>query len=202
MHSNEIPAIEQNLYTLHRPDWSNWKTAKSMRLWHAVALACDLDPYQFTVFGVPTLEKLLVRTPRKFDDLLALAKSGIGGGLIKRASPISEDGIEETEITPSSFGAWVKSVGYSAPIEFPWQDDTVMPLSREWPWGGYETELLRKLALAANRFWRHYDPLDPTTAPTNKDVIAWLVDQGVASRTAEIMATILRVDGLPTGPRK
>lgn len=70
-----------------------------------------------------------------------------------------------------------------------------------WPWGAHETELLRKLADAANRFWRLYDPDDYTTAPTNQQVSEWLKTQGVAQRTAEIMATILRADSLPTGPR-
>jgi hypothetical protein len=72
----------------------------------------------------------------------------------------------------------------------------------DWPWGRHETALLRKLAAAAQRFWRNYNSADPTTAPTNQQVIDWLKGQGVSERTAEIMATILRADGLPTGPRK
>lgn len=71
-----------------------------------------------------------------------------------------------------------------------------------WPWGSYETELLRKLAAAANRFWKLYDPRDTSTAPTNDAVVAWLKQQGVAERNAQVMATILRADRLPTGPRK
>lgn len=73
---------------------------------------------------------------------------------------------------------------------------------RRWPWGNRETELLRKLALAAERFWKLYDPNDPTTAPTSKQVTEWLKQQGVADRTAEKMAQILRADGLPSGRRK
>lgn len=73
---------------------------------------------------------------------------------------------------------------------------------RKWPWGYYETDLLRKLATAADRFWKLYDPADNTTAPTNQQVTDWLKKHGVADRTAEVMATILRADGLPTGPRK
>lgn len=71
-----------------------------------------------------------------------------------------------------------------------------------WPWGSHETQLLRNLAEAADRFWSRYDPTDNTTAPTNQQVITWLKERGVAERTAEVMATILRADGLPTGPRK
>jgi hypothetical protein len=61
---------------------------------------------------------------------------------------------------------------------------------------------LRHLAAAADHWWKNYDPSDQTTAPTNQEVIDWLVEHGVARRNAEVMATILRPDGLPTGPRK
>lgn len=71
-----------------------------------------------------------------------------------------------------------------------------------WPWGAHETQLLRHLAAAANKFWRLYDPADATTAPKNDDVAAWLKEQGVSERNAQVMATILRADNLPTGPRK
>lgn len=71
-----------------------------------------------------------------------------------------------------------------------------------WPWGEHETELLRHLAEAAKQFWALYDSSDNSTAPTNQQVTDWLVNRGVAQRNAEIMATILRADGLPSGPRK
>ena len=71
----------------------------------------------------------------------------------------------------------------------------------DWPFR-YETDLLRKLAATAQRFWSNYDPDDPSTAPTNQQVIDWLKKQDVAERTAEIMATILRADSLPMGRRK
>jgi hypothetical protein len=76
------------------------------------------------------------------------------------------------------------------------------PFPSRWPWGAHETELLRQLAAAADRFWSRFDPADNTTAPTNEQVSAWLQSRGVAARTAEVIATILRADGLPTGPRK
>jgi hypothetical protein len=71
-----------------------------------------------------------------------------------------------------------------------------------WPWGTHETDLLRKFAAAARRFWKNYDPSDPTTAPKNAEVVDWLKAQGVSERNAQMMATTLRADGLPTGPRK
>jgi hypothetical protein len=72
----------------------------------------------------------------------------------------------------------------------------------KWPWGTHETKLLRELAEAAQRFWVRYDPTDTTTAPTNEDVVAWLEDRGVSNNLAKAIASILRADGLPTGPRK
>jgi hypothetical protein len=72
----------------------------------------------------------------------------------------------------------------------------------KWPWGAYETKLLRDLAEAAERFWVRYDPADTTTAPTNEDVIAWLEDRGVSNNLAKAIASILRAEGLPPGPRK
>jgi hypothetical protein len=76
------------------------------------------------------------------------------------------------------------------------------PLPSRWPWGDHETDLLRHLAEAGRQWWGTFDPDDHGTAPTNADVVAWLQKRGVAQRNAEVMATILRADGLPTGPRK
>jgi predicted GNAT family acetyltransferase len=44
-----------------------------------------------------------------------------------------------------------------------------------------------------------YDPEKPATAPTNDDVSDWLEKRGVAKRVAEVMAQILRADGLKAG---
>lgn len=68
-------------------------------------------------------------------------------------------------------------------------------------WGSHNTRLLTHLSSAATKFWHLYDPADPSTAPTNKQVETWLIEQKVPRRTAEVMATILRADGLPTGRR-
>jgi hypothetical protein len=71
-----------------------------------------------------------------------------------------------------------------------------------WPWGERETELLKHLAAAADRFWKHYDPSDQTTAPRSADVQEWLQKRSVPKRVAQVMAQILREDGLPVGPRR
>jgi hypothetical protein len=71
-----------------------------------------------------------------------------------------------------------------------------------WPWGDHHTELLGHLEAAAVRYWVHYDPTDATSAPINKDVAEWLVNvRKVSKNMAESIASMLRVDGLPPGPR-
>jgi hypothetical protein len=113
---------------------------------------------------------------------------------------------EKTVVKIADFSTWAIGMGWELPDEFPQPNAAAAyPVAPEelhkWPWGDHETELLRKLADAAQRFWTLYDPTDETTAPTNKQVTQWLVEQGVATRVAEIMAQILRPDGLRTGPR-
>lgn len=76
-----------------------------------------------------------------------------------------------------------------------------VPRTEQWPWGKHETKLLQHLASAARHWWANYDPTDSTTAPTNESVSLWLKDRGVSMRAAEIMAMILRADGVPPGPR-
>lgn len=70
-----------------------------------------------------------------------------------------------------------------------------------WPWGHHHTVHLGHLAAAADKWWSNFDSSDNTTAPTNEQVAQWLQGRGVGKAMAEKMATILRADGLPTGPR-
>ena len=79
-----------------------------------------------------------------------------------------------------------------------------------WPWGNHHTELLGHLEAAALEFWVNYDPQNTkATAPKNETVIAWLMARKVPSKNRKVsnqmataIATLLRPDDLPTGPRK
>ena len=72
-----------------------------------------------------------------------------------------------------------------------------------WPWGNYETRLLRALADAVRQFWSTYDPADPSTAPKQPDVSKYIQERHKVSETmADMMATIIRADGAPQGRRK
>jgi hypothetical protein len=65
-----------------------------------------------------------------------------------------------------------------------------------------QTKRVQWLLKANEKFWRLYDPSDPSTAPTNEQVVAYLKEQGASQRLAQAMATILRAEDLPPGPRK
>ena len=72
-----------------------------------------------------------------------------------------------------------------------------------WPWGSHHTETLGHLEAAAKRFWILYAPGRNDTAPTNDMVATWLQNErGISREKARAIASMLRPDGLPTGPRK
>ena len=74
---------------------------------------------------------------------------------------------------------------------------------RRWPWGNHHTEALGHLEAAAKKLWTLYDPSDFSTAPTNDMVAEWLQsERGVSRERARAIASMLRPDGLPTGPRR
>lgn len=77
-----------------------------------------------------------------------------------------------------------------------------VPMPR-WPWGTHHTEYLGHLEAAARKWWNLYDPSDPTTAPTNDMVSEWLqTERNLSREKARAIASMLRPDGLPTGPRR
>ena len=77
------------------------------------------------------------------------------------------------------------------------------PQLKRWPWGSHHTDTLGHLEAAAERFWVNYDPTDATTAPTNSDVSNWLQkNKKISKAKANSIASMLRPDDLPTGPRK
>lgn len=198
---NENAEKLPDLWAVKRPDWNAWQTIQRTRLWKAVALMCDIDPASLeSSFFPDKLDTVFKQPTGQFDAWLTLAKSAIGSDLLRPVS-LNTAYLEDSEVKLSSIATWARTIGLELPTGFVWQPEAITDVSN-WPWGRHNTVLLQKLAMAADRFWKNYDSSDPSTAPTNKQVIDWLVEQGVATRTAEVIATILRVDGLPTGPRK
>ena len=199
--------------------WNHWSQMRTARLWECVALSMNIDPRSTTLDFLKSgpdgydLDRPFQRERAHFRSRLDIALSHYGHDPLLQP----EEGYPERRCSVfrvASFAAWARSFGWQVPKELAELAEAVEPTtegsdrrgaapgSNRWPWGGYETELLRRLAEAAEKWWKYYDPGDPTTAPTNAQVERWLRDRGVASRTAEIMASILRADGLPTGPRK
>ncbi|WP_296753648.1 hypothetical protein [Thiobacillus sp.] len=211
MNTPNNPADDSVLWTIPRPDWRQWERKRKAKLWQAIALLCELEPSRLesprplstvpqSISTTGKLDTVFTQPPPKFNSLLGLAKTGIGAGLL-RPDKLDPEKLEESEIDLTVFTSWANTIGLVFPGGYPWQPEMNIQATG-WPWGRYETNLLRKLARAADLFWKSYDPADPSSAPTNKQVIEWLIGEKVARRTAEVMATILRADGLPTGPRK
>ena len=86
--------------------------------------------------------------------------------------------VVDLEVRPAEFLAWAQGNGVTLPREL--ADPACPRPAGGWPWGSHETELLRHLAAAADRFWKRYNQSDPTTAPTNQEVIDWLKQRGVS----------------------
>jgi hypothetical protein len=111
----------------------------------------------------------------------------------------------------SALATWTSSIGLKTAFAFTSDPNPDAEFKRapvaevgnsgEIRFGRHQTRWLRKLAAASDRFWSLYDPDDHTTAPTAETVIKWLTEQGVSERMAEVMASILRADGLPVGRR-
>lgn len=196
----EAAADDSVLWTIPRPDWKQWDKKNKAKLWQAVALLCELEPTRLeSRHNSGKLETLFVETPQIFRSILDQARTAISAGLLKPDKRDPEY-LEESEVDLTEFASWANASRLPFPDGFPWQP--VMKLdTTSWPWGRYENESLRKLAQATDRFWKNYDPADHSTAPTNDQVSAWLIEQNVTPRIAKAIASILRADGLPTGRR-
>ena len=182
-----------------KPNWAHWKNLALVPLEDAVTLSLDL-------VGEPGKAN---PHRQQFDDRIAIATNYVNAGKLHartKAGGAFNPATYQVKLT--EFRAWGEALPepFSFPEEFPRAPpaapDSSEPVATRWPWGNYETDLLRKLAAAADKFWKLYDPADASTAPTNDVVVAWLKLQGVADRNAQVMATILRARDLPTGPRK
>ena len=179
-----------------------WGETDDLSLVDAALLTFGIEPFSLGEYleaaGEPvTLDEL----PDGFLLRIEALRSSIRAGAL-RTIALNYDKHERidekhTRIKTDDFTVWcdARQLPHNIPNRVHPQPTT------KWPWGDHETELLRKLASAAEEWWSIYDPASPATAPTNQEVKDWLVGQGVSDRVAESMATILRADGLQTGPR-
>lgn len=201
MNDQSIPSLDNDPFAVPKPDWAAWGKQSHAPLWAAAAIACNIDPGYFRIHGQPMT--IGFRTyPAAMVGLLNMAKASIGASGVLRQVQMNGADLDECEISLANFATWLNSISYPVPEGFPWAQEATDFVNLNWPWGRHSTKLLRLLAEAADRFWKHYDPNDATTAPTNEEVANWLQERNVSKRTAEVMASLLRADGLPVGPRK
>lgn len=193
------------------PDFKNrhpissrfWCEAEDLSLRSAALLTLGIDPSalyaEIEAYGEPVS---LSELPDNFLERIETLRSAVrAGSLAPLALEYDQyERVDEnlTRIKTVDFVNWCNSKGI--PHNLPDYDSP--RCTDKWPWGNHETELLRHLAAAGVRFWKNYDPSDPTTAARNEDVVDWLKEQGVAERNAEVMATMLRANSLRPGPRK
>src|SRR6185312_415984 len=111
---------------------------------------------------------------------------------------------DNQEFSRAAIARWLSAIGMNSVYSFDREQSApVSAQAGRWPWGNHHTERLGHLEAAARRFWVNYDQTDPTTAPTSESVSAWLQSARNLSKTmADAIASILRADGLATGPRK
>ena len=108
---------------------------------------------------------------------------------------------------------WLEILGWRSEYNFaPWSANPVSKNMEQtvsdrpnirWPWGDYETPLLRLLPLVYEEHWKKYDPKRPATAPKSQVVEDWLVSTHKAPRrVAEVIAQLFRAEAIPNGPRR
>lgn len=170
-----------------RPNWALWRQMAQVKYSDAVSLSLDLDPKKFqrgwSIHDYPDL-----------NERLGVAMNHLQAGTLR---------VNALMLTLPAFAEWATRLGWDLPSDFPRPEaaTTSAPGGQgRWPWGTYETKLLRLLAEAAQEHWTSYDPSLPATAPPSVDVQAWLIKRGASIRVAEVMAQILRPNDLKAGP--
>jgi hypothetical protein len=195
---------------LPKPDWKDWIKRPKVAYWEAIALARDVEPYAVTYWleaknrywfgdeqrgsswdsestGRPKEQR------RWLETLIAVA-SHKETCPFQTFYPVID---HRSDILLTEFAAFaVNQMQWPVPAALAELAKTPLKPSPngKWPWGNHTTKNLEHLEAAAQEWWAKWDGT-PRAAPTNEDVINWLVDERIAS--------ILRpsVDVLPTGNR-
>ncbi len=197
-------ALDANGYWSHpKPNWEDWNRKNKCKLWEAVLLACNVDPAIYGLHGLTAdfeADSYLTPVPADVRSLLSYVKIAVVNVDLR---PVKRDpsNLMQSEIDMADFTAWLRTQGHQTPDGYPWIASELIPGKYQWPWGTYQTKDLELLAKAADKFWKNYDPTDHSTAATNETVIDWLIQQGMSKRKAEIVASILRDEDLPTVSR-
>ena len=192
-------------------DWQHWINKPTGKVWEAVALHCYINPASTSSSLLQAGGKVKRRTAVWFYRWrLVVALQYVETEQLETTT--YEDDPNERLVSFAEYARWAKDLDYPLPKKFP-QKQTYRILGKDgslpprgWPWGSHETNLLRLFA-EVGEFWRPieegglYDPGDSTTAPTNEQIELWLEKRNVGVKVREVMATILRSDNMPSGPR-
>jgi hypothetical protein len=204
-------------------DLSHWNFTSSFRPKEAAALILGIDPslpdvdlsrtapvisgmaqwylpVRFHPYALPVADR-----PHNLYSVQLLR--GIERGDAEKLAKLDESHFDDQYFTESELARWLKVHDFPSVYQFDKALRDVIPevvqRGTHWPWGSHRTRLLECLEQAALRFWVNYDPSDATTAPINATVSEWLKKEfGLSGAMADAIASILRPDGLPTGPRK
>lgn len=190
-------------------EWESWVNRPELRLWEAVALSCDVEPSSLPVEGV--WKGAPAGTPaRRFYLRYEAALSAVNAGVLQARRPTQY--MSDWMVNASDFSDWARQVGVTLPLALNWRDLETPSVeesksSGRWPWGDYETRLLRWVTVAVQRFWINYDPSERSTAPTGDVVVPWLlaqqgkVGEELSGREAKLIAQIVKADSVGPGPR-
>lgn len=204
---SSVRASDEGFFALSDGAWSKWAGVSRIRVGEACALLFGIDPDRLPALG-PRLNNAALFKPdlRPFEQAVRHATGQLGSRLrvVEQRAESLDSLVDVTD-----FVRWAKQMGLAVPAQFPGQsraDTAEQAPSSKWPWGKHETRLLRAME-EAGRLWRtvdeggNYDPADPSSAPTKEQVVAFLVKRGVSAKVASAIASILRADNLPMGPR-
>ena len=190
-------------------EWESWIIRPELRLWEAVALSCDVEPSSLPAEGVWKVAP--TGTPaRRFYLRYEAALSAVNAGVLQAKRPTQYP--SDWTVNASDFSSWARQAGVMLPLALNWRDLKTAAVnesssSGRWPWGDYETRLLRWVDFAVRRFWVNYDPSDPSTAPKAEDVVPWLLahqkemGEKLSDREAKLITQLVKADTVRSGPR-
>lgn len=174
-------------FAITKPDWPKWLEVKSVKLWQAVALACNYDPSNFKFFDDKTFNGEILcpfsRRPSDFSELLKMAKSNLGGKL--KVLTINKTALEESEVSFPAFFSWLKATGYELPTELLGSvNNKAIPLIEETPLKERErTTLLTLIAALAKE--AGIDITKPSKAAGLIEDLTLQIDRRVSARAIE-----------------
>lgn len=193
-------------------DLSHWDFVEEFGVHQASALIAGIDPADI---GIGENWKSMMPIHQRMENcwqsaLRRSSKSQLSTALLsvgmEKDTGGEQSAVEfgEEKFSRKELSRWLSAIGVQSAYPFDLEKKAAIEgVNSRWPWGNHHTELLGHLDAAARKFWVHYDPKNAKrTAPKSDEVKDWLITQHkVTANMASAIATMLRPDDLPTGPR-